>query len=485
MITHKPAVKNILQALLLSGLLTIALFASLYRNVDAAVLPAAVETTPVPVCHFGVNVLGDVTQFDTGALRMGWYVNYSANAAPAEPHGADYAPIISLSQIGDSYAYTPGGTQLNDAILGNLGAVWFIGNEPDRRDVQDDIEPHLYAEAYHELYSLIKMADPTARIFAGTIVQPTPLRLQYLDMVLSHYQATYGQPMPVDGWAVHNFILNEVSCEYDDTNCWGAGIPPGIDAGFGEVLTVEDNDNLALFQERIVRFRQWMAANGYRNKPLYVSEYGILMPVDLGFTVSRVNAFMNNTFDYMLTAADPHIGYPNDENRLVQKWSWFSTGDANFNGDLFNLLNNSLTLMGQNFAAYTAVLPNDVDLYPAQIYADPVAPFSQGGAVTFALNVVVANSGNLISGTVPVTANVYNGDPNDGGVLIASSSIPSLTGCGDFYHFEFEWADVLPGAYEIFVEVSPATGETDTQNNLSSQVILVATERVFLPVIAR
>lgn len=46
------------------------------------------------------------------------------------------------------------------------------------------MEPHIYAAAYHALYYLIKQADPTARVIAGTIVQPTPLRLRYLDMVL-------------------------------------------------------------------------------------------------------------------------------------------------------------------------------------------------------------------------------------------------------------------------------------------------------------
>lgn len=52
--------------------------------------------------------------------------------------------------------------------------------------------------------------------------------------------------MPVDGWSIHNFILNEVSCDYDPGNCWGAGIPPGINADVGEVLDVQDNDNMDL-----------------------------------------------------------------------------------------------------------------------------------------------------------------------------------------------------------------------------------------------
>ena len=155
----------------------------------------------------------------------------------------------------------------------------------DRRGQgQDDLEPHVYAMAYHELYELIKTADPTAQIFAGAIVQPTPLRLQYLDLVWDSYQQFYNETLPADGWMIHNFILNEVSCEYDNTNCWGAEVPPGIEANFGEILTIEDNDRIDLYIERIERFRQWMADRGYRGLPLYVSEFGVSMPDDFGFS---------------------------------------------------------------------------------------------------------------------------------------------------------------------------------------------------------
>ena len=117
-----------------------------------------------------------------------------------------------------------------------------------------------------------------------------------------------------------NFILNEVSCEYDPNNCWGAEVPPGLSDNFGEIVSIEDNDNIDLFKERIVRFRQWMKDKGYQDKPLYLSEYVILMPQWLGFNVNRVNQFMTATFAYLDTAVDPTLGNPNDGNRLVQRW---------------------------------------------------------------------------------------------------------------------------------------------------------------------
>ena len=163
-----------------------------------------------------------------------------------------------------TYTYSPSGTQLQSAIDDNPGAVWFIGNEPDRPGPwQDDCYPHIYAQAYHELYHLIKTADPTAQVFAGGIVQATEVRLEYLDLVLSSYEDLYGVSLPTDGWNIHGFILNEV----DDS--WGAEIPSGVSAPHGEILTIDDNDNFDLFMERIERFRQWMADSGYRGRSPY------------------------------------------------------------------------------------------------------------------------------------------------------------------------------------------------------------------------
>ena len=98
-------------------------------------------------------------------------------------------------------------------------------------------------------------------------MQPTPLRLQYLDMVLDSYRARYGQPMPVDVWNIHAFILNERSCTYFPEDCWGADVPPGIDVPEGMRYGIQDNDNLVIFKQFIVDFRQWMADRGYQGTP--------------------------------------------------------------------------------------------------------------------------------------------------------------------------------------------------------------------------
>lgn len=48
------------------------------------------------------------------------------------------------------------------------------------------------------------------------------------------------------------------------------------------------------------------------------------MPEDDGFPPERVIRFLTATFDCFLTAADPELGYPDDNYRLVQRWCWFS-----------------------------------------------------------------------------------------------------------------------------------------------------------------
>lgn len=461
--------------------------------------PAVAQTSPVaaaadataPLCRYGVNVISGQTfiDHDTTPLRMGWYLNYGANPNTNSPAGVEFVPVIRLGQTSETeFTYTPSGAALQNAIANNPGARWLIGNEPDRRtSIQDNVEPHIYAAAYHELYYLIKEADPTARVIAGTIVQPTPLRLRYLDMMLNSYHQTFGEAMPVDGWSIHNFILNEVSCAHDPGNCWGAEIPPGIDEPFGEIVSVEDNDDFNRFKERVVRFRQWMKDRGYRETPLYLSEYGILMPPDYGFEAPRVNAYMNKTFDYLTTAASATLGYPADGNRLVQKWSWYSTTDQNYNGWLFDSGNGQMTAIGQNYAAHTAAIAVENDLAPWRLMTNPGTLYYTGAPLTIQLRAVVSNAGNLAAGSGPAVVRFYNGNPAQGGQQIGVDQTVSLAGCGSNTIAAVQWANVGPGLHQVYVVVDAThvIAETNEANNIQSFPVLVGTQRAFVPRIAR
>lgn len=452
---------------------------------------ASTDENP-PLCRFGVNVhvtkgVSGVSDFDVASLRAGTYIDYRSLAAPAQPNGMRYIPVVRLSQMQDGFEYTPSGQALEEMVLGNPGAPVYIGNEPDRRVYQDDIEPDVYATAYHDLYALIKSIDPTMQIFPASIVQATELRLKYLDLVLDAYKEQYGRPMPVDGWSIHGFILNEKRGE------WGADIPPGLDDDAGMVINVQETDDVDIFTANIERFRQWMYDNGYRDKPLYLSEYGSLMPnLDYlcgpdgtqCFTEARVNVFMNATFDYLLAAADPDIGYTPDNNRLVQHASWYSTNDKGFNGYLFDVDDGkALSTMGRNYAAYTEAIDDEVDFRVVKLTITPPAPSVSGGPVNLKLSAEVANSGNLQIGT-QATVTFYQCDPDDGGVALGPAQAVELAGCGARKTVSFTWENVdssLNGERVYAVVVVDDETDADPSNNVATQTVFFAKAYIFLP----
>jgi len=72
----------------------------------------------------------------------------------------------------------------------------------------------------------------------------------------------------------------------------------------------------------VIDFRTWLRDRGYRDVPLYITEYGTLFPYwpftadpyydELGqeITEARSVTFMTKTFDVLRTAADASVGYP-------------------------------------------------------------------------------------------------------------------------------------------------------------------------------
>ena len=61
----------------------------------------------------------------------------------------------------------------------------------------------------------IKNVDPTAQVAISGLVEVTPGRLQYLDIVWNTYMQEFGTPMPVDMWTMHLYILPEVQLQPD------------------------------------------------------------------------------------------------------------------------------------------------------------------------------------------------------------------------------------------------------------------------------
>jgi len=295
--------------------------------------------------RWGVGVaIGPISRYNIDPLRLGWYLDWRARADPPRPGGLEYVQMVRLK----GGVLQPNAETLAAIARANPSSLWLVGNEPDVK-WQDNVEPAAYARLYHQAYTAIKGADPTARVAIGGVSQPTPLRMRYLEAVLAAYREQFGAAMPVDVWNVHNFILRE------ERGSWGVDIPPGLPDDRGILYEIDDSGNLEAFRRQIWDFRRWMAAQGYGGWPLIVSEYGIPMPEDYGFPLERVVAFLRGTFEFFLTAADPALGDPADGYRLVQRWCWYSLDDTTYpTGRLFDPQTGAMTAVGEGWASMVA-----------------------------------------------------------------------------------------------------------------------------------
>jgi hypothetical protein len=423
-------------------------------------------------------------KFDVSQLGAGWYVDANPPACATSPGGMDRALLIRVLD------WTPDRLPwLESMVDAHPGSLWLVGNEPDCI-WQDNVLPEAYADIYHQIYTTIKARDPNALVSPGGIVQPTPLRLEWLDRVLEEYATRNGDAlMPVDVWNIHNAILREARGD------WGADIPPGFDdIDVGVLREVSDNDRLDIFTQQIWDFRAWMADRGYAGYPLIVTEFGILMPVEFGFDLTRVNTFMDGAFAFLRTAtssAPGTLGDPTDGNRLVQRWSWFSLDvppwnpatNEGFNGNLFDPYTKTITGYGLNFRKHTAALPapDYRDLRPGGLRFEPLGPVAEGELVNRQVEVEVRNLGNLDSGPVVVRL-AYDG-PASGQLQHSVTNLPA----GSSTWVPFELTQLSQGAYALTVSVDPddLISETTECDNLLTLTMVVPSDVTYLPLVAR
>ncbi|MCP4540855.1 MAG: hypothetical protein GY832_27275 [Chloroflexi bacterium] len=429
-----------MKKLLLSLLLSLALLLLVGALLSSAA-PSALSTTattatlrtmnsghhflpPYPNSRdrFGFDSLinDPLTNYDVARLNAGWYSDWGSSANPSHLDGLTYVQLLRFKAGSDPHdpaqvTVSPSRNTIANIAAANPGSLWMLSNEPDSLYQGTPIYPNVYAHVYHDTYHYIKSVDPTALVANGGIVQPTPCRMMYLDIVWDTYQQAYSETMPVDVWNIHAFILREVY------GSWGASTPPGVPSSCGIAYDIRDGDDMNIFRDNLIAFRQWMKDKGEQNKPLIISEYGILWPEWLTdedgakYTQPRVSHFMTRTFDLFLNETFPDVGYPEDDYRLVQTWAWYSLSeDQNYNGYLFHSNSRNITQMGQAFANYTAALPDTpyadltihhsaaLDTSPLQniALADPY----ENTSVTLPIWVYVTNLGNFTATNVPLAA---------------------------------------------------------------------------------
>ena len=227
---------------------------------------------PRPLWRFGVDrarrPISAYNGADVVAMRLGWYIDFGVNANPEQLYGMEYVPTVRMKQwkkLADgtptlccvgcgyqdppSYSVSPSLIQIQAVAASRPGMTWIVGNEMERIDwttipggscaSQDEMVPEVYAEAYHDVYSAIKSADSTAQVAIGALVQPSPLRLKYLQRVWDKYDQLYGNgqlnTMPVDVWNIHVYVFQELK------GSWGADIPAGLTETVGSLYTLHDH----------------------------------------------------------------------------------------------------------------------------------------------------------------------------------------------------------------------------------------------------
>jgi hypothetical protein len=147
-----------------------------------------------------------------------------------------------------------------------------------------------------------------------------------------------------------------------------------------------------------------------------------------------------------------------------------------------------MTALGEGFAEYVQPLvgPDYTDLYPLRLQADPAVAI-WGETETVTLTAEVANYGRQPAEMVEVR--LWEGDPDAGGTLVIPPQVIQQVpgryeGTGVI---SATWTPPAGGSHTFWVEVDPAgvVAESNEENNRLSQTVLVATTRLYLPVVLR
>ncbi len=306
------------------------------------------EETPSPppldLARVGVSGNHDhIAPALADGLLFGAHLSWNTQPNLPDVEGVQFLQMVRMSETG---MRSTTWDIIEETAVSHPNSVWIIGNEPDVI-WQDNVTAPAYAHWYHEAYQFIKGHDPTAQIAIAGVAEPTPLRLAYLDAVLDAYQTEFGEPMPIDVWTIHAFILRE------EADSWGVGVPPGMTGELGRLYELEDHADVAIVEEFMVDMRQWMAARGYGERPLLVTEFGILMPADYGFSDEVVDRYMGETLA-LFNSLRGEYGLATDDGRLVQQWFWYILydGDQYPRGNLLDPTTGQLTAVGEMYAKH-------------------------------------------------------------------------------------------------------------------------------------
>lgn len=393
-------------------------------------------------CHFGINnPYPFSSDYDMTLLGADSYINWSINPEPLEPQNYEQIKVIRTwdGTEAENNTYQNMLDNLPAQLASYPDAIWIIGNEPDTEyGNQDKLIPEVYAQRFLEISAIIRANDPEARIGFAPIVQPSPARIYYLERVITEMNRLLeGMEMQIsdtfDLWTIHSFLLREVDEE------WGTGLPTGVELDELDAdhrpLELDyryDTHSIVLFSELIINFRQWINDQGLGDKPLWITEYGSLMPTYIVPELETIE-YMRDTFDFLLSSKNPVSGYAPDDRRLVQKWFWYSLNENidTFGGTLYDRDLSQETNIGLNFRQYipdpTVIQQKAPDFLPVAIESISPIRYAPDGILVDYL--VIIRGRNNISADHNSNFLVNLFDTND--VLLGSVTASTMRCAGD------------------------------------------------------
>ena len=375
--------KNYLKWIIISLTIFVTIFTNIRMSSDAATLQYTQEQYDTLI-RFGITAPLGVVGYDLSEIHALTYLDW-AKESLSVPDGVEYIHVLKMrfnkDDSLDQILFDQFLQDLPNLIARNIGSTWLIGNEPDCY-WQDNLFPEIYAERFFAVTNIINSEDETALVGFGSIVQPTPIRLRYLERSLKKLEELSGSKenamKMIDFWSIHSFILNEEPIT-DTQKPWGAGHAIGFDCSADDcfdliiITDYADTYSIDIFEQRISNFRMWMEIIGEREKPLWITEYGSLLPDwevycsdpvwcepynNWPSTKDNIN-FLVDSFDFLLNTSNGATGLPNDENKLVQRWYWYSLNDHldSFGGSLFDPDNDKqITELGKAYKRYIEFL---------------------------------------------------------------------------------------------------------------------------------
>jgi hypothetical protein len=212
---------------------------------------------------------------------------------------------------------------------------------------------------------------------------------------------------------------------------------------------------------------------------------------------SELKAFMTGALNFVLNHKDGSIGYPADENRLVQHSIWYSLDDSkdshsrveDYADALFSSRSHNRLEYGDHWVAYVQN-PAHAEAYRPHtnlllfLSTDPTSVYDPTGTgtYTFTLRTQIANSGNIaVEDNVRVS--FWDGPPGEAGSHKIGSTqvVGDIPGCGDYQVAEVVWTNRSLGPNVWYARVERG-GEPPL---IARSTALVASEILYLPIIRK